>query len=40
MHTYSFERLETWQKARLFRKEITLLSKHFLRMKFLDFPVR
>jgi len=27
MHTYSFEKLETWQKARIFRKEIYLLVK-------------
>ncbi|TCC92246.1 four helix bundle protein [Pedobacter frigiditerrae] len=29
MHTYSFEKLETWQKARIFRKEIYLLVKKF-----------
>jgi hypothetical protein len=29
MHTYSFEKLETWQKARVFRKEIYLLVKKF-----------
>ena len=29
MHIYSFEKLETWQKARLFRKEIYLLTKKF-----------
>lgn len=31
MHTYSFEKLETWQKARLFRKNIYLLVKKFPR---------
>ncbi|WP_231427759.1 four helix bundle protein [Pedobacter sp. Leaf250] len=31
MHIYSFEKLETWQKARLFRKEIYLLVKKFTR---------
>lgn len=25
MHIYSFEKLETWQKARLFRREIYML---------------
>lgn len=29
MHIYSFEKLETWQKARMFRKEIYLLTKKF-----------
>lgn len=29
MHTYSFEKLETWQKARIFRKEVYLLTKKF-----------
>jgi four helix bundle protein len=29
MHIYSFEKLETWQKARTFRKEIFLLTKKF-----------
>ncbi len=29
MHTYSFEKLETWQKARSFRKEIYILTKKF-----------
>jgi len=29
MHIYSFEKLETWQKARVFRKEIYLLTKKF-----------
>ena len=29
MHTYSFEKLDTWQKARVFRKEIYLLVKKF-----------
>ena len=29
MHTYSFEKLETWQKARVFRKEIYLLVRKF-----------
>lgn len=29
MHIYSFEKLETWQKARIFRKEIYLLTKKF-----------
>jgi len=29
MHTYSFEKLETWQRARLFRKEIYLLVAKF-----------
>jgi len=29
MHIYSFEKLETWQIARVFRKEIYLLVKNF-----------
>lgn len=29
MYTYSFEKLETWQKARIFRKEIYLLVRKF-----------
>ncbi|SES10396.1 four helix bundle protein [Pedobacter rhizosphaerae] len=29
MYVYSFEKLETWQKARIFRKEIYLLTKKF-----------
>jgi len=29
MHTYSFEKLETWQKARIFRKEIYILVRKF-----------
>lgn len=29
MHIYSFEKLETWQKARLFRKEIYALVRNF-----------
>lgn len=29
MHTYSFEKLETWQKARTFRKEIYMLARKF-----------
>lgn len=29
MHTYSFEKLDTWQKARLFRKDIYALTKQF-----------
>ncbi len=29
MHIYSFEKLETWQKARLFRREIYMLTKKF-----------
>ena len=29
MHTYCFEKLETWQKARVFRKEIYLLVRKF-----------
>lgn len=29
MHTYSFEKLETWQKASVFRKEIYLLVRKF-----------
>ncbi|RZL47599.1 MAG: four helix bundle protein [Pedobacter sp.] len=29
MQIYSFEKLDTWQKARLFRKEIYLLTKKF-----------
>lgn len=29
MHTYSFEKLETWQKARVFRKDIYTLTRQF-----------
>jgi len=29
MHIYSFEKLETWQKARLFRKDIYNLTRKF-----------
>jgi len=29
MHIYSFEKLETWQKARTLRKDIYLLVKKF-----------
>ncbi len=29
MHIYSFEKLETWQKARLFSREIYMLTKNF-----------
>ncbi|KQC02723.1 four helix bundle protein [Pedobacter sp. Hv1] len=29
MHIYSFEKLETWQKARIFRKEIYMLVRKF-----------
>lgn len=29
MHIYSFEKLETWQIARLFRKDIYMLVKKF-----------
>lgn len=29
MYTYSFEKLEVWQKARVLRKEIYLLVKKF-----------
>ncbi|MDQ7947746.1 MAG: four helix bundle protein [Pedobacter sp.] len=29
MHNYSFEKLDTWQRARLFRKEIYQLVKKF-----------
>ena len=29
MYTYSCEKLETWQKARIFRKEIYLLVRKF-----------
>jgi len=29
MHIYSFEKLETWQKARVFRKEIYILVRKF-----------
>ena len=29
MHIYSFEKLETWQRARLFRKEVYDLVKKF-----------
>lgn len=29
MHIYSFEKLETWQKARVFRKEIYALVRNF-----------
>lgn len=29
MHIYSFEKLDTWQKARIFRKEIYVLVRKF-----------
>jgi len=29
MHIYSFEKLETWQKARIFRNEIYILVRKF-----------
>lgn len=29
MHIYSFEKLETWQKARMFRKDIYHLTRKF-----------
>jgi len=29
MHIYSFEKLETWQKARIFRKDIYNLTRKF-----------
>lgn len=29
MHVYSFEKLDTWQKARIFRKDIYSLTKKF-----------
>jgi len=29
MHIYSFEKLDVWQKARFFRKNVYILTKKF-----------
>lgn len=37
MHTHSFEKLETWQKARVLRKEIYLLVRKFSKKEIIWF---